>query len=285
MPLSPWHYAVAAAGIGGSVWWWFSRQLEVAAWSGWTAIADPATAIARAKAKGIDRLSLFVNQRPDGAAFSTYDPAAVIAACAAIRAAGLRVGLVSWMTARPDWIEGAATLGRLATAAGVDELELDLEEEWTAIRGQSDSAIATATDRVFDLLRATYQRRIGVTAIVYHDPRVLSRAFGRADFMVPQAYATALNAATLPTGALEREAAARYRPYSREIVMGVAGWNQPGAYGIARAADVMRVSLAAISELGIRRVRIWRLELLDDYEGAVIGAWKARGDLPARGVA
>lgn len=279
--LTFWHVAAVAAGGGVLWWWWASQRLEVGAWTGYYAITHVGETIARARSLGVDRLCVFVNSNPEaGAAFTHYNRALVLGACAAFKAAGFKLTIVSWMTPAPDWIAGAKAIGQLATDAGADEMEFDLEEDWTALARESDATIASTTRALFSAARSAFSGAVGVDCIVYTDLRVLGPAVAASDFVVPQAYATKRNAAGLAPGQLERIAFKRFATFGKPIVMGVAGWNQADAYGYTLAHDAMRASLDAIRGLALKRVRVWRLESLDAAEGAELLAWKRRADAP-----
>ena len=270
-----WPFVALGAGAIALGAWLASSRREVGAWSGWSAIADPDAAIARAKLAGVTRLAIFVNQEPElDAAWNTYDRAMILRAVDRIKGAGIKVTLVSWMMPNPDWIAGARELGELATACGVDELELDLEWEWTAtLHDATDTRIATVTAELFRNLRSTFRGRLAVDCIVGVNLRVLGPAIAAADVVIPQAYATTKNAGSLAAGDLERRAVKRFAPFGKRIVLGVAGWNQDGAYKLG-ALDALRASLASAGELGVRSIRVWRLELLDASESAILAAWK-----------
>ncbi len=249
------------------------QRHEVSAWTGIAAISDPASAIATAKANGVDRLCIFVNDSSFTAgAWRTYDPAAVVACCEAIRRAGLRTTLVSWMT--PEWVgQGARELGELARAAGVDELDLDLEEPWTRIRAQSDAAIKQAVAELFANIRAGFGGKVWVDCIVGADLRALGPAIEASDGVIPQAYRVAANVA-FPD--IESRALAKYQRFGKPIILGVAAYWSSKPFELADPGTVRR-ALANAAALGVKRVRIWRLEFLRPAVGAEFVAFK-RGD-------
>ena len=273
-------FGLGGALVAGAVF--AATQREVSAWTGIAAISDPATAIATAKANGVDRLAVFVNDSSFTAgAWRTYDPAAVVACCAAIRGAGLRASLVSWMTPRPDWIgQGARELGELARAAGVDEIDLDLEEPWTVIRAWSDAHIKQAVAELFANLRSGFGGKVWVDCIVGADLRALGPAIEASDGVIPQAYRVAANAG-FPD--IEARALAKYRPFGKPVALGVAAYWSSKPFELADPGTVRR-ALANAAALGVRRVRIWRLEFLRPAVGAEFVAFK-RGDTEPRAAA
>lgn len=275
--LDLWPLWLSLAAAGG--WLWIAHMRpEVGAWSGLEAWTHVDATIALAKARGVDRLCLFVNQEPGpGEAFNTYHRATLIAAAQRFRRAGFKLTIVSWMTPRPDWIAGAVELGQLASDCGADELEFDLEEDWTAQRDDPSAAVEARTAALLANARQRFRGRVGGTFIVYTDLGVLGFFLKRADFGVPQAYATQKNAGKLPPGRLEAAAVERFRDFRVPLIMGVAGWNQAGAGGKANYLDALRDSLDAVKRLGVRRVRVWRLELIDQHEGRELAAWKGQG--------
>lgn len=281
MKLIRWPHVLAAAVFGGAgAYLLASRRSELGAWCGRGAIATDAAiagTIARAKAAGVQRLDLFVNDASADLtqgpiAFHLYDRARVVAACAAFKAAGLRVSLTSWATPRPDWIAGMVEVGKLASEVGADEITLDLEEPWTVIASRDDAAIGEVTRQLFAGLRSAFGGRIGVTCIVYANLRVLGPAIKLADLVLPQAYAVAGNTAGKPIGWLERVAVERYTPIGKPIVLGVAAYGVPG-YGLPSVASMTAASLSAARGLGVRRVRLWWLPTMGADVAAVTRGW------------
>lgn len=274
-----WTHAFLGALVASGAAWLVVRALrvEVSAWTGFAAITYPETAIRLAQRAGVTRLALFVNSEPEpGRAFYTYDRGAIARACAKFRAAGLDVTIVTWVTPRPDWIAGMATVGQIATENDADEIEFDVEEEMTqGLKDASDATIADTWRRIFEQARSTFRGSVVVDHIVFTDLRIVGPAIALADASIPQAYATKKNAGTRPPGELERIAVDRFRPFRKPLIMGVAGWNQEGAYGMGYL-DAMRTSLTTATSLGIRRVRVWRLEQIDEQEARELVAWRAR---------
>lgn len=257
-----------------AAWWWVvARRLEVGAWTGLAAIEDPQGTIAIAKRCGVDRLAIFVNDRSfANGGWRTYNRASIVACCQAVQAAGLRVSLVSWMRPTPEWIgDGARDLGRLATECRVDEIDLDLEEPWTVVRNFTDPEIAAISATLFASLRSTFRGRIVVDCIVGTDLRALGPPISLSDGVVPQAYTVATNPPDL-----ERKALAKFKPFGKPVIMGIAGYWRSSPYEPGRP-DVLRGVLARCSALGVRRVRVWRLEMLQTPGmAAEVLAWKAR---------
>lgn len=278
----PW---LVALGVGLGAWALAGRS-EVGAWIGGAALANVEGTIARAKAAGITRLDLFVNDASDDLtngpiAFHVYDHARVSAAVAAFQAAGLRVSLSTWATPRADWLAGMRQIGALAASVGADELIFDLEEPWTVLRHHGAAAIAAATRDLFDNVRAGgFTGKLGVTCIVSADLDVLGPALKAADLILPQAYASARNTAGMVAGELERRAAARYQPFKRELVLGLAAFVNPArpdrglpGYGLRSPAESLGASLAGARSAGVRRVRLWWLPTLDAAMTATVSAF------------
>ncbi len=248
-------------------------RLEASAWTGAAAIDDPPRAIARARAAGITRLCVFVNDRSQAnGPFGTYDKASVLACAREIRAAGIKLTLVSWMTPRPDWVgSGARELGELATACGADELELDLEEPWTVVRSRSDAEISAVTAELFRSLRSSFRGRLLVDFIVLIEQRVMAPAIRLADAAVPQAYDAGDN---FIDGELEAIAVQRWGHLGKPLVMGVGAFSKRGGVVVgARPLSEYQAALEAVKALSIRRVRIWRLEMLDAPLVAATLSW------------
>lgn len=268
--LSASHTTVAAGLLGGLVAaWWFSRRQpsrELGAWAGRAALANPAGALAAARAVGLDRLDVMVNDGSAGAVQSVpwhlyVGPDELRAAVRLWRAGGLRVSLTSWALPAEDWIVGIAGLRRLCRELGAD-LTLDVEEAWlTPLRAMSPDARAAWSRRLVDAATP-----YDATVIVFTDQNLAAPVLAGARSIIPQAYATIRNAGRLSAGELEAAAVERFKRWGRRLVMGAAAWNLGGAYGLGDL-DAARASLQAAVRLGVPRVRYWRLEWLAPLGG------------------
>lgn len=274
-PRAWWRWIGGAAIVGGAAIALARSGREVGAWTGAAAINDPAGAIALARSAGVSRLCVFVNDRSyANGAWRTYDRAAILDCAAAIRSAGLKLTLVSWMTPRPDWIvDGARELGQLATEARADEVELDLEEPWTVLRQLSDATIAERTGTLFRNLRSTFSGRVLVDFIVLIEARVMGPAIAASDGAIPQAYDAGDN---FTDGELESLAVKRWAPFGKPIIMGVGAFSKHGGVIDTRPLGEFTAALAASRRLGIRRVRIWRLEMLSPELAQAARAFSAK---------
>ncbi len=255
---------------------------EVSAWTGASAIANPASAIALAKTYGVGRLCVFVNDSSyTKGAFRTYSRYGILACVRALKSAGLAVSLVSWMTPDPDWTgRGADELAQLARDAGVDELELDMEEPWTVIRERSNADIkAIATGLVQRLRR--FSGKLGIDFIVTADMRALGPVAALVDFLVPQAYRVYVNR-NFPD--IERQAFERWSTFGKSLVLGIAGYWRSSPFEAGRAED-LGIALSEATRLGITRVRLWRLEMLHPELGRELIAWRAGNDNDGRNIA
>lgn len=255
-------------------------RFRASAWTGAAGIADPATALARARASGLAGLDCFVNDTlPDkdgnyGAGnyrrhFHLYDRDKVLRACEFWRKAGLEVSLTSWIRPEPDWCDGMAQFGQLATDGGAIGANLDTEEPW--LHGVTPATAPEWSRRAVSTLRTTYRGKVGSTFIVGADLAELGAFLELVNVLIPQAYATVKNAGALKPGDLERRAIAKFAKYNENIIMGAAAWNLVGAYGRTNPVDAMLDSLQAASAL-VHEIRYWRLEMLNgDLAVAVKG--------------
>lgn len=265
---------LGALGAALGLAWYFTRdRFEAGAWTGKIAILSEAgtrATIARAKAAGVKRLDIMINDFPGpGAPFQVLPWDRLRAATLAMQAAGLRVSWTTWARPSEAWLEGVAQIGRLADELGVDEVSFDLEENWiNALLGQPPATIAEWTRRLFASLRSTYSGTVGVTHIVFPRLDVLGEALKLADLRIPQAYATVKNAGNRSPGDLERIAVERFKGYG-PMTMGAAAWNTDGAYRLTGPA-AMRASVGQAIALGVTRVRFWRLELIDSTEAQIL---------------
>lgn len=252
-----WGLGIGGVGLAA---WAASRRFRLSAWTGRGALADPAQALATARAAGLSGLDLMVNDATGGADWHIYDRSLVSRAVDLWRAGGMDVSLTTWARPDPRWIDGIASeLSPLAASLGVRGLNFDLEEPWTVpLRASGGSP--EWTGRLFAAGRSVFRGPLGVTMIVYAPMDVLRPACESADVLIPQAYATVKNAGNLPPGGLERTAVERYRGFGKRIVLGAAAWNLEGAYGLS-ALSAFEASLAAARGL-VSEVRFWRLEML-----------------------
>lgn len=236
--------------------------VELGAWTGLSAINDPAQAVATAGRAGLQRLSVFVNDLAfTSGAWRTYDAAAVIRAGTALRDAGHALSLASWLT--PAWAttDNMSRLAELALRAGANEIDFDLEGPWvTSLRSASDTRIADLTDSVFEGLKAGgWRRRVVCNCIVYTDLRVVGPFISRCATVYPQAYRVTANASTRDR--IERIAADRFASFGVEVGMGVAAYEQSNPF-VPGNSDELTLALREGQAVGARRARVWRLEFL-----------------------
>lgn len=268
IPVEPWHViAGGAVTLGGVLWWLRSRRVELSAWTGLSAIMDTSRAIATAKAAGVSRLSVFVNDLAfTSGPWRTYAPSDIMRAADAIRSAGLGLTLCSWLT--PAWVESMASFGELGVASGADELEFDLEGPWvSALQGASDERVDELAERTFSRLQAGgWRRRVAADCIVGTDLRVVGPMVRRSDIVYPQAYRVAANRNVVEV--IERMAVERFKPLGAEVGLGVAAYEQSKPF-VGGRPDVLDAALRAGRALGVRRFRLWRLEFMDAALSAV----------------
>ena len=268
----PW----VAGVLGALAWFARARGVELSAWTGLSAVQNPARAIATARAAGLKRLAVFVNDSSfTSGPWRTYDPAAIVACAQAIRAAGLSVTLVSWLA--PHWVPALGAFGALGRSAGATELEFDAEEPWTlAMRPQSDATIARVAREAFDNVRGGGwgSRRLTVDCIVGADLRLVGPLVELSNGVFPQAYRVTANANLIDR--IERLAVEKYRPFGKPVGLGVAAYQQSKPFLGGEPATVA-TALETGRALGVREFRFWRLEFLTP-ELQTVSASFASGD-------
>lgn len=258
---------------------WFQQPRtplgRIEAWTGLPALHDPSRSVDQALRAGLTGLRLMCNDGTGARvswrdACEGYSDKAIERAVRTFHDAKLDVTLTTWMRPRLDWMAGVEHIGELAHELDVCAVEGDFEEPWVqALRALGVVAGAAAwTQRAHAALRRRYQGPMGSTFIVYGDMEILLHAVGASDFVTPQTYATRRNTAMSAPGSLERMGRLRYGDLGAELHLGVAGWNQEGAYRGLTYLEAFDVSLRTAREIGVPCICVWRLEELDAHEAA-----------------
>lgn len=245
------------------------KLTEFGAWSGAAAVTNPQKTLNIMRAIGLTHIDVMVNDASRGAVekidFHTYDQNKIKAMVKLFQNNGIRVSLSTWACPTSDWIAGMAVIGKLATECNVDGVTLDLEEAWLhPLKKKPQDQIDMLSKGLFFTLRNNFKGKIAVAPIVYADQKILNPILQLVDIIIPQCYSTTKNTANLKrVGDLERTAYSRYKSFGKEIIMGQAAWNLQNAYNLGNPANAIRASLTATLELGISKVRYWRLELIE----------------------
>lgn len=254
---------------------------EFGAWAGFAALKNPDKYIKLIKQVGLDRIDIMVNDGTKAGPFHLYLPEdKLVDTLKKFLQSGVKVAISTWAKPEASWTRGMEIIGRVATAAGVDQVTLDLEEPWiTPLKNKSVAEIFTWNAALVGTLRVHFEGAINVAPIVYANRKVLDGVLQMVDQIIPQCYSTVKNVpGSGHDGSLERATVNLYKGYGAPLVMGAAAWNLDGAYG-KKSADAVRTSLKATLALGITEVRYWRFEFLN---GEILDA--VREFLPEQGV-
>lgn len=263
-------------GAGALIWALWPRRRRVGAWGLMSSLDNPIGVLAKLQRYGITAIDVMVNDHPGQTGAWKCRPWAQIEAAARVwQAAGIEVSITSWIRPAPDWIAGLADLNGRCRAAGI-RLNLDMEDPWyVPLLGMSQTQRDATTDAAFDSIGPD----VGATFIVYTHAGVIGPILRRAARRIPQCYATGPdpldpvkhpgNATKRAPGELER---ITVQKFGRDIILGMVGWNEEGAYGLPKMA-ALRASLDEARKLGIREVRVWRLDAIDADEAAALAAW------------
>lgn len=237
---------------------------EFGAWAGISALKNTDKYIKLIRQVGLDRIDIMVNDGTKAGPFHLYLPEdKLVDVLKRFVQSGVKVSITTWAKPEASWTQGMAVIGRVATAAGVDQVTLDLEEPWiTPLKNKDPMYIFTWNTALVGTLRVHYNGVIAVAPIVYSNKKVLDGILQSVDLIIPQCYSTVKNVpGSGHDGSLERTTMGIYRGYGAPIVMGAAAWNLDGAYG-KKPADAVRASLSATLAQGITEVRYWRFEFL-----------------------
>lgn len=241
------------------------KLTEFGAWAGLAALKNPDRYIKLIKQVGLNRIDIMINDGTKAGNFHLYLPQdKLVDVLRKFVQSGVNVSITTWAKPHESWTKGMRTVGEIATASGVDQVTLDLEEPWiTPLKNKSPIEIFTWNTALVGTLRAHYDGVIAVAPIVYSNKKVLDGVLQAVDLIIPQCYSTVKNVpGSGHDGSLERATVAIYKGYGAPIVMGAAAWNLHGAYG-KNSQDAIRTSLRATLDQGITEVRYWRFESLN----------------------
>lgn len=254
-----------------------SKIKEFGAWAGVKALKNPDKYIKMIKSIGLDRIDLMINDGTKSGPFHIYLPENdLINVLKKFKSSGINVSITTWAKPEKSWIDGMVTVARIAAAASIDEIVLDLEEPWiNPLKSKNPMEIFAWTAGLIGTLRVNYNGKIAIAPIVYCNKKVLDHAFGLVDTIIPQCYSTLLNVpGSGHDGSLESATMRIFSSYKKELVMGAAAWNLKGAYGYVNPNDALEASLKAVVDLGVERIRYWRFEFLSDDFVKIIKKYK-----------
>jgi hypothetical protein len=208
--------------------------MRCGAWAGWASMASDAAIrrdVALAKKVGLQRLDIIINDHSKARQARDYDTYSMSRIKALLKTAvdaGLDAHVTSWVMPHDPYIRRMGLeLRELHEAVPYTSLVLDAEEPWTqAIKPMS---YTSASDLVAEVLGPDL--KWGVTGIGYASPTKLGPLVKRSSFMLPQCYAT--NTTSLRPAEVAPKLCARWRETfgDRELVVGLASYNQRGIAG------------------------------------------------------
>lgn len=243
----------------------------IGAWTGMNCLNNPTRAITLAKNANINHLDIMINDGSKGGltSFHIYkNKDVILKVVKQLQDAGLTVSFTTWVLPNEEWINGIKNvIVPLCNEANVTELCFDLEEAWITPQKNSKD-LPTVIKRAYwsQLLQNATKWsgllcKTSVTNIVYTNFEVLNPVLSWVDRIIPQCYSTVLNTKTSKPGHLEQVTFDIYMHYGSSDVLGMAGWNLEGSYGL-HANDALYCSLNKAIDLGYKEVRFWRLDFL-----------------------
>ncbi len=244
---------------------------HVGAWCGLASLKNADRDIAFARAHGINRLDVIVNDHSaarEPRPFTTYDTTLISRFCNKAQAAGIETHLMSWVMPHAAYIEEAAEqLIPLAAGCNAASVQWDAEEPWTRARNRLpyDVAAARLAESFKDL-----PCPMGVNGIGYTPAKKFGPLAEICDYVVPQCYSTR-SSGQKPEEVVPRFHR-RYRKLfangrafkppgarDKQIVIGLAAYRQKGIPGHT-VETAMRTALAGAQALeGVDTVIYWSL--------------------------
>ncbi len=209
------------------------EAIRCGAWAGAASMATASTIrrdIALAKKVGLTRLDVIINdhskwKKPRD--YDTYSRTKIVALLKAANDAGLETHVTSWVMPHEAYLRRMGLeLHEIAESAPVAAFVLDAEEPWT--QAILPMPWTKAADLVAEVMG---DLRWGVTGIGYTPATKLGPLVKRGEFMVPQCYATRDTA--LRPSQVAPALCKRWRGLfgERELVVGLASYNQSGIAG------------------------------------------------------
>lgn len=237
----------------------------VGAWTGSSSIANPTRDTKFAKALGLRRIDVMVNdhsKKRQPRDFGTYDRAAIVALCRRLTGEGIAVHLTSWIMPHPQYIR---TMGPqlidLVVETGAKSVCFDAEEPWVIAAGTKGWSAERWDEAGAQVAAAMQAVPFGVTGIGYASKKKLGPLVSRARYMVPQCYSVAGNNLDPRTAAVSLSAGWRKKFGEHELVVGLAGYAQEGRPGYTKDR-FMRTAFDAAKAAGATDVVYWSLTWL-----------------------
>lgn len=207
--------------------------LRCGAWAGWSSMASDTTVrrdVALAVKLGLRRLDVIINDHSKWRSpkdYDTYPMTRIRALLKAAIAAGLETNVTTWVMPHEAYIRRMGLeIRELHDQVPFTSLVLDAEEPWT--QATKPMPYVAASQLVAESLG---DLRWGVTGIGYASATKLGPLVKRGAFMLPQCYAT--RDTTLRPAEVAPKLCQRWRDTfgERELVVGLACYNQTGISG------------------------------------------------------
>lgn len=211
---------------------------RVGAWAGtscYSTLDACRRTIKLAKQIGLSRLDVIVNDDAGHQAEKSYDLFDKSSSLAMMaKDAGFQVHLLSWLMPHTRYIEGAAAaLVPFVRATEVDSICFDTEEPWTKATGNFDY------EHAGELVAQRFAGiPWGVTGIGYASGEKLGPLVTRANYGLPQCYATSGSGLSPATAVPKLVGHWRKLWPSTPLVVGLAAYKQKGIPGFTEEAAV-----------------------------------------------
>jgi hypothetical protein len=208
----------------------------VGAWTGYGSFgdtADMARDVAFAKWLGLSRLDVMVNDhsaKRQPRDFDTYNKGRIAAFCKRAVGEGIAVHLTTWIMPHEKYLRQMGTqMTDLLGQSGAQSVMFDAEEPWTlAAKAMKYEEAGALVGEVMGPVP------FGVTGIGYASGPKLGPLVRRAKYMAPQCYSTKGNTLDPKKAAVQLSNLWRNRFGDRELVVGLAGYNQDGRPGYTK---------------------------------------------------
>lgn len=243
--------------------------MRIGAWTGRDGgVYDDNSAgvIRLAKACGLTVLDVMVNDgAKHGREFHTYrNERDTIDALSPIVDAGLELHITTWLQARPDWVRGMESVGRIALMTGAKGVTIEGEESWIASAQKVGRiAAAQAAKDAREALRGQFAGPASATHIIYPGSRTdVEILAAECDARIVQGYAVAKWFSKSSPGRAVDLAVKLWEPAGH--VIGLAAYDLAGSYGGKTAEDVLWIDLQTAKARGFTEARYWRAESFRD---------------------
>lgn len=244
---------------------------SLGAWAGSWALADSARAVGVAKAIGLRRLDIIVNDLAAArapTAFAVRDEARIAGLANACHEAEIEPHFLTWVMPHERFLRQMFdTLLPMAYDLKIHSVVLDAEEPWTQARAPMDYDAAGAL--VGELI-APASVEFGKTSIGYASTQKLGRLAAACDYLVPQCYSTSTSGLD-PRNVVSRFSA-RWRDVfpERRVVAGLAAYRQENILvdeAPVTTAAAMHMALDDLVRAELDEAIYWQLKSMASNKG------------------